>query len=365
MDKTPSMRAHGKLTPSEEMASFAEFNPAPVLRVSEDGIIVQSNPALVTELGGEDPVGKRWLDVCPNMKQEDMDRLFRDGGQFQQESKLGSGEYLFTCIRVGESEGDRSIHIYGADISSVKKMERKLKKAMRHRDEFLANMSHELRTPLNAILGMTEAMREGVYGPVTERQVVPLERVADSGSFLLQLISDILDLSQFASGTLELAVQQTSLREVCMVAVQLVQKEADQKGIQIRSDCGSSTSLMEGDPARLKQIVFNLLDNAVKFTPENGEVGLILTDDPSGKQTQLTVWDTGIGIDLDDYDQLFQPFVQLDSRLDRRFEGTGLGLALVDRLVRLHGGSVDVESEVDKGTRFTIRMPVQQRADAI
>jgi PAS domain S-box-containing protein len=235
-----------------------------------------------------------------------------------------------------------------------------LERASRLKDEFMANMSHELRTPLNAILGLSEALMEEVFGPLTERQLRSLDTIEASGRHLLALINDILDLAKIESGKLELAIDSTIIHDLCQSSLAFVKQQSHQKQIRLHLQIGEGISEGILDHFRLRQALINLLSNAVKFTPEGGEVRLEVSTDPTQQLLQFSVVDTGIGIASENINKLFQPFVQLDSSLSRRYAGTGLGLALVRRIAELHGGSVTLESEVGKGSRFTIAIPWKQ-----
>ena len=241
-----------------------------------------------------------------------------------------------------------------ADLSAANA---ELGRAARLKDEFLASMSHELRTPLHAILGMSEALLEQVHGPLNERQAKYLATVSASGRHLLELINDILDLSKIGAGKLELFIASVAIVPVCRASLQLVKEAAYQKEIHLSSRVDAALHSLPADERRLKQILVNLLSNAVKFTPEHGSVGIEVAGDTERQTVRFTVADTGIGIAQDDLAKLFQPFVQLDSSLARNYGGTGLGLALVYRMTELHGGSVSVESELGKGSRFTVSLP--------
>ena len=239
----------------------------------------------------------------------------------------------------------------------------KLSSAARHKDEFLASMSHELRTPLNAILGFTELMLEGVQGPVNEKQAKSLQAVDESGRHLLALINDILDLSKIEAGQEKLAIESTVIAEVCEGSLRFVRQTASKKKINISTRIDPALDALPADERRLRQILINLLGNAVKFTPDGGRVGLEVAHDADG-MVRFTVWDTGIGISDEDQAKLFKSFVQIDSKLTRQYGGTGLGLALVKRLTEMHGGRVALESEPDKGSRFSVFLPLKQSPPA-
>jgi PAS domain S-box-containing protein len=230
-----------------------------------------------------------------------------------------------------------------------------LTQANRAKDEFLANMSHELRTPLSNVLVRSDMLQKGIYGPLTDKQERSLYVIEESSRHLLQLINDILDVSKIEAGKLELDVHRFSVISICESSLQFVKEMAAQKGIQVHKDI--QPLAVRADGRRLKQILVNLLSNAVKFTPEGGSIGLEVYGDADMEMIQFAVWDTGVGIASDDIARLFQPFSQLDGSLARKFEGTGLGLALVRRLTEMHNGSVSIESEEGQGSRFTISLP--------
>jgi PAS domain S-box-containing protein len=238
-----------------------------------------------------------------------------------------------------------------------------LLRAGRMKDEFLANMSHELRTPLTGILGLTEVMDKGFYGDLTEKQRHALQMIHESGDHLLQLINDILDLSKVEAGKMELQITPIPIDQICMASLHFIKQIAHKRNIQLTFKPDAQLNLFQADGRRLKQMLINLLSNAVKFTPEGGQVGLevthtMTTGDAACHEVFFTVWDTGIGIPPEQQTLLFKPFVQLDGSLTRKYEGTGLGLALVHAMAELHGGRVTVQSAgAGLGSRFTIALP--------
>jgi len=240
----------------------------------------------------------------------------------------------------------------------------KLARAARLKDEFLANMSHELRTPLNAILGMAEVLQSGVYGELNAEQKNAAHHIEESGTHLLALITDILDLSKIGAEKLELDITPVYIDYVCEASLRMIQQVAKKKQIKVTSRFDERVKTIRADQRRLKQILVNLLSNAVKFTPEGGQVGLYVQGDTEHEVVRFIVWDTGIGIAEEDFSQLFKPFVQLDSKLSRQHEGSGLGLSLVARLAEMHGGGISVESEPGEGSRFTVSLPWQEEPDA-
>ena len=239
--------------------------------------------------------------------------------------------------------------------------------ASRIKDEFLANMSHELRTPLQAILGFAELLTSEVYAPVNAAQRKALESITASGEHLLQLINDVLDLSKIEAGMTELKLELIDVDSLCRSCLALVKEGARTRGVALSLTVDFDLQLV-ADPRRLKQILVNLLDNAVKFTPAGGKVNLRAAREGQGT-VRFTVEDTGIGIAPEQVERIFAPFVQAAGGLARPHEGAGLGLALVKRLVDLHGGTVSVESTTGAasttgtGSRFHVTLPAAPAAD--
>ena len=232
-----------------------------------------------------------------------------------------------------------------------------LSRVMRSKDDFLSAMSHELRTPLNAILGLSESLAEGVYGDMNTKQVKSINTIAESGHHLLALINDLLDIAKIGAGKMELELTKANVEDLCQASLRFVMEQAQKQKINLKLVMDNQSVMLTADERRLKQILVNLLSNAVKFTPDGGSVSLETKCDLESESLMFSVRDTGIGIAPDDLKRLFSPFTQLDSKLSRQYSGTGLGLTLVMKLVELHGGSVAVESEIGKGSCFTIRIP--------
>ncbi len=231
--------------------------------------------------------------------------------------------------------------------------------AERTKTSFFNNMSHELRTPLNAILGMSEGLIEQVYGDLNPQQLRCLQVIDRSGTHLLGLIDDILDLAKMEAGKLELDCTLTNISQLCHTSSLFVEPQALKKRIQIVINIPPNLPDLLVDERRICQVLINLLSNAVKFTPENGlivlEVAHVVAENHAW--IQIAVTDNGIGIESENLDRLFKPFVQIDSALSRTAQGTGLGLNLIRELVDLHGGRVGVTSEIGVGSRFTVDLP--------
>jgi signal transduction histidine kinase len=231
------------------------------------------------------------------------------------------------------------------------------------KDEFLANMSHELRTPLNAILGMTEGLQEGIFGTANPSQLQAIETIERSSNHLLELINDILDLAKIGAGQIELECAPTNICELCNSSLSFVKQQAIQKRIRLQIQLPPRIPNISIDERRIRQVLINLLNNAVKFTPVGGNIALNVTiesDNTTSSFIRLAIIDTGIGINSADIDKLFQPFMQVDIALNRQHNGTGLGLALVKGIVEMHGGSVQVRSELGVGSQFIVDLPIPQ-----
>lgn len=243
------------------------------------------------------------------------------------------------------------------ELAERTRAEEALARALRAKDEFLASVSHELRTPLNAVLGQTQLMQEGIHGPLLAKQEQALTIISESSLHLLSLIEDILDLAKIEAMATRLDMTVVEITAVCQSSLRMVREMAQRKQIKVLSTIDHDLAFIQADERRLKQILINLLSNAIKFTDAGGRVGLEVVEDPAAGMVNFSVWDTGIGIAREDINRLFEPFVQVDSSLARQYEGTGLGLALVDRLTEMHEGRIVVDSQLGVGSRFTIALP--------
>ncbi len=251
-------------------------------------------------------------------------------------------------------EATETLRVRAGELESANEA---LGRAARLKDEFLASMSHELRTPLSGVLGMAEILRSGVSGPLNERQQRSVQVIEEGGRHLLSLINDILDVAKIEAGHVVLAPEPCSVAGVCKASLSMIQAAAERKSIRLSIDVDPNASRVMADARRLHQILFNLVSNAVKFTPAGGRVSLETGVDPERGEIRFVVSDTGPGIAREDLGKLFKPFTQLDARLAREHTGTGLGLTLVRQLTELHGGRVEVESEPGQGSRFRVVLP--------
>jgi PAS domain S-box-containing protein len=280
------------------------------------------------------------------------------------------------------------------DVTELKRFEQtlqqkniELEEASRMKSEFLANMSHELRTPLNSIIGFSEVLRDGLVGEMSDTQRGFIGDIFTSGKHLLSLINDILDLSKVEAGKMMLDLEPVLVSSLLANSLSIVREKAAAHHIRLEMDASEALGSIQADARKVKQIVYNLLSNAVKFSAKGGQVTLRAARVPRAEVGQLSgswtgqslpladsafteflkicVTDNGIGIARDGFERLFKPFSQIDSGLSRKFEGTGLGLAMVKLLAELHDGAVAVESAVGEGSCFTVWLPLRAVEDGV
>ena len=302
--------------------------------------------------------------------QQEIERLLDSQGAYEQ--KLADGRWLKISHRRTDDGGMISLT---TDITEFKRREEALREAEavaqkaketaelanRAKSEFLANMSHELRTPLNAINGFSEVILKEMFGPISPpRYLDYVKDIHDSGTHLYSLINDVLDVSKVEVGKLDLNIEEVDLNSVVVRCIRLVSDRAENGQVKITVNAPVNLPRFRADERKLMQIILNLLSNAVKFTDEGGDVTLTVAVEDDGG-LMFSIEDTGIGIAAEDMETVMAPFGQVDSRLARRYEGTGLGMSLSQSLVELHGGSLEIESEVDVGTKVTVRLPATEQ----
>jgi len=238
-----------------------------------------------------------------------------------------------------------------------------LKRTARVKSEFLANMSHELRTPLNSINGFSEVLYDETFGPLNEKQKKYVNNVLTSGKHLLLLINQILDMAKVESGKMKLALSNLPMKNLLSEISLLVADMAGKKKLQLLLEIDEDLPDIEADELKVKEIIYNLLSNVVKFTPEGGKIGMRAKKIDS--EIEIVVWDTGIGIAPENMDKIFEGFFRVDTPYSRLTEGTGLGLKLSKKLVELHGGKFSVESKgLNRGTSVRFTFPIVSRKGA-
>jgi signal transduction histidine kinase len=239
----------------------------------------------------------------------------------------------------------------------LRRLYEELETASRHKSEFLANMSHELRTPLNAIIGFSQVLKQQMYGELNEKQAEYVDDVLTSGQHLLNLINDILDLAKVEAGRMELALAEVSILDTLESGLTMHQARAARNEITLNLTIERDVGVIRADERKIRQVVFNLLSNALKFTPSGGRVDVRASRHDG--VVEIAVADTGMGISPADQERIFEEFQQAYAPGAGSAEGTGLGLTLSKRFVELHGGRLWVQSELGAGTTFHFTLPAQ------
>ncbi|MGC2857519.1 PAS domain-containing protein [Novispirillum sp. DQ9] len=294
-----------------------------------------------------------------------------DTGEMEYRLRRTDGSWIWVraAIKVTERSVDgRPLRVVGThqDVSPRREELRQLEEARRQaeegsraKSEFLATMSHELRTPLNAISGFSESLECQFFGPLNDKQAEYIRDIRSSAEHLTSLINDILDMAKIEAGHVDLAEEPVDVAAVVRAKIQMLRQRAEQKGVELIEDLEPLPPYLL-DPRRLGQIMLNLLSNAVKFTPAGGAVTVRAMTEPDGTLS-LAVIDTGIGIAEEDIDRVLEPFTQVDSRLSREYEGTGLGLPLVKAMAEMHGGTFCLSSSLGRGTTAIVAFPAHRR----
>ena len=362
-----------------KLSLAVEQSPSMVFITDIEGRIEYINPVFTTMCGYtfDEVIGKnpRILksDETPKDTYDFLWQSIKSGhewrGELKDRRKDGSTFWAYVSISPVKNEYDQITHFVAMheDITQRKEIairEHQARKAAetanRAKSELMANMSHELRTPLNAIIGFSETMKEETFGPVgSDKNREYLNDIHHSGQHLLELINDILDVSAIEADALELYEENVSLVNVVEISVRLINPRASAGQVNVTSTLDPEIPLIFADERRVKQVFLNLLSNAVKFSPEGGEVTVRaqLNDDGS---LAVAVADNGIGMDEEEVTMALSAFGQVDSGLDRKHEGTGLGLPLTKGLMDLHGGTMEIESVKDHGSLITVTFPKER-----
>jgi len=388
-DTTERKQAEMELIQSEaKFRSTFDQSPVGSVIVGLDKHLIRCNSAFCNFLGYPESelIGKTFLDVThpedleigmKELKQiveGKIESYTRQKRYLRKDGSIIWGEISIRLVRGANNEplyflpiiqniterkqAEELVQRYADELEQrVEERTAQLISANRAKDEFLANVSHELRTPLSGVLGYSEILLEGVRGPLTEKQQQAVQMISSSGEYLLKLVNDILDISRIETGKFEIRPEIMDVNEICKSSLSLILPLAEKKSIRVDYSPSTDALTLFADPKRLKQMLVNLLHNAVKFTPEKGSVKFNVQANAKEGVMRFSITDTGIGIKPEEIEKLFMPFVQVDSGLSRQYEGTGLGLALVKKLAELHEGRVELQSDFGKGSCFTLVLP--------
>jgi len=355
---------------SQYARSLIEASLDPLVTISAQGKITDVNEASVeaTGVAREQLIGTDFSNYFtePDKARDGYQRVFSEG--FVRDYALAIRhvtdritDVLYNAS-VYKDEKGRVLGVFAAarDVTERKRFEQSLQEANRMKSEFLANMSHELRTPLNGIIGFTEFLVDQKPGPLNAKQKEYLSDVLNSARHLLQLINDVLDLAKVEAGKMELHPEIFPVRKAVEEVTAVIKGIAHKKHIAVAVEIGDGLDAVFLDQHKFKQVLYNLLSNAVKFTDDGGKVEIRAVHlDPD--RLEVRVCDTGIGIKIDDINRLFTEFEQLDTGTARRFEGTGLGLALTKKIIEFQGGHISVESEPGTGSTFSVVLPITSK----
>ena len=381
-DVTKQKEAERALASQEALyRTLIEAAPQIIWVADADGQVALLNKAWHEFSGRTDAesLGTRWAEALHPEDLPDVlakwERAYNHGetysGECRFQAKDGSYEtFIFIGTPVRDDSG-KIINWVGINTNIADRVQAEIalqeakdaaEYANRAKSEFLATMSHELRTPLNAIIGFSEILRDEILGAINDEQKELILDVHTSGNHLLSMINDILDLSKIEAGKMDLQLETFSVKEAVTEVNTIVNALANRKQIQLSLELNQDVWI-EADKIKFKQILYNLLSNAVKFTDERGKITTKF--EVSGSALLGSVTDTGVGISAQDRAKLFQPFTQLDASSTRAHSGTGLGLALTNRLIQLHGGKIWVDSAIDEGSTFSFTFPLHQQEQQV
>ena len=392
-DITARHQAEEALRRSEDrLAKIFRSNPGGIaIARQSDGGFLDANQAFLQMIGftrdqilGRNPVelGLVTPDVRLPVRSAALQQEFVRGLDLQITSAQGQVIDVLLSVEQLDVDGEPCLLLLAVDVTARKQLERELRalneelenrvaartadlqgvlddlrRANQLKDEFMAMISHELRTPLTSVLALSEMLADQIVGPLNARQALYVKGISESGDRLLNVVNGILSYTHLISGSVQLESEPCDLTYLLATCAAARQAQAAAKMQTIEVQVEPSDLTITSDSAALGEVLKRLLDNAVKFTPAGGQIGLEARGSKMPGTVDLVVWDTGIGLDPAQLDHILKPFTQADARLARTHEGVGMGLAYVDQMVRLLGGTLDVQSEPGKGSRFTISLP--------
>ncbi|HEY9079891.1 DAHL domain-containing protein [Magnetovibrio sp.] len=376
IDITATKHAEEQL---RKLSRAVEQSPASVMITDTQGIITYVNPKFedATGYSANEAIGQRPQLISSGEKNtEEYEQLWKtitSGGEWRGEfhNKRKDGTLFWEYASISPIKNERGeITSYVAvkeDITDRKKVISELMTAKEQAEmashaktQFLANMSHELRTPLNAIIGFSEMIKEQMFGPIgNDNYVEYSSNILTSGQHLLGVINDILDVSRIETGTMVIRDEHIDIVELCHTCLDMVKPQAEFAKLALHGTVQDDLPKLHGDAVRMKQVILNLLSNAIKFTPQGGKIDFIAHREEDGALA-LIVRDSGYGIPENKRQSILEPFEQVSDIYTRNHEGSGMGLFLVNSFVTLHGGSLEIDSEIDTGTTVTVRFPIER-----
>jgi PAS domain S-box-containing protein len=381
-DVTERKKAEESLKESEEKYRklIETANDAIFIADVETGIILDANKKAGELIGisREKIIGMHQSQLHPKEEEDHYRKIFlekfRSGKEISEDlfviHKDGHKIPVEISTSITELKGKRIAQGIFRDITERKHIDElrfeneRLACATKAKSEFLANMSHELRTPLNAVIGFSELLKMKTIGNINEKQENYVDNIRYGGKHLLDIITDILDLSKVEAGKMDLFIEKVSVPETINEVLILIKEKASKNNIIINKEFDPQLEFIEADKQRIKQVFFNLLSNAVKFSNEEGGT-ITIAAKRENDMARMSVSDTGIGIREDDIGKLFKEFTQLDSGLTRKYGGTGLGLVITKKLVELHGGKIMVESRYGEGSTFSFSIPIKSKTGGV
>jgi PAS domain S-box-containing protein len=365
---------HSLKKSEEKYRSLVESTDDSIYMVDWDCNYLYVNPKHMARLGIGDYRGRGYGDchfsTDTDIFKKSVHRVYETGKPEQYEHEYRGKWFMRSHSPLKDPETKKvvAVTVLSTDITIRKKAEEirneneRLVFANRSKSEFIANMSHELRTPLNSIIGFSELLKKKIRGELNKKQERYVENVLNSSKFLLNLINDILDLSKVESGKIELIIERVSVPVVISETLTLLKERASHNKVVLVKELDPELDFIEADKQRVKQVLFNLLNNAIKFSKTEGGTVKVISK-KKGSTAVISVCDTGIGIREEDLGKLFEEFEQINPDITRKYGGTGLGLAISKKLAELHGGIITVESRYGVGSTFTFSLPIEVKKE--